>query len=91
MLEGIPNWEMMFNLLNIHSQAAHGVAEHQAAAPVTATATLRLEKLPRPIFLANTLLLPAHEKDDSIHIWFKNIISCNQRLNVIEYDFYRFK
>ena len=54
MLEGIPNWEMMFNLLNIHSQAAHGVAEHQAAAPVTATATLRLEKLPRPIFSLNS-------------------------------------
>ena len=50
--EGNPNWEMMFNLINIHSQAAHGVAGHQATAPVTATS--RLEKLPRPIFSLNS-------------------------------------
>ena len=43
---------MMFNLLNIPSQAAHGVAGHQATAPVTATS--RLEKLPRPIFSLNS-------------------------------------
>ena len=50
--EGTPNWEMMFNLLNIPSQAAQGVAGHQATAPVTATS--RLEKLPRPIFSLNS-------------------------------------
>ena len=52
MSEGTPNLEMMFNLLNIHSQAAHGVAGHQATTPVTATS--RLEKLPRPIFSLNS-------------------------------------
>ena len=43
---------MMFNLLNIHSQAFHGFAGHQATASVTATS--RLEKLPRPIFSLNS-------------------------------------
>ena len=50
--EGTPNWEMMFSLLNIHSQAGHGVAVHQAAAPVLATS--RLEKLPRPTLSLNS-------------------------------------
>jgi hypothetical protein len=48
MQEGTPNWEMMFNILNIHSKANHRVARHPATAP--ATAPSRLEKLPRPVF-----------------------------------------
>jgi hypothetical protein len=50
--EGTPNWDMMFNILNIHSQTKHGVAGHQAAAP--AATSSRLEKLPRPVFSLNS-------------------------------------
>ena len=54
--EGTPNWDMMFSILNIHSQTKHGVTGHQAAAPAAApsAAPSRLEKLPRPVFSLNS-------------------------------------
>ena len=51
--EATPTWEMMFNQLNLHTQAVHGVAGHQAVAAPTPT-TSKLEKLPRPTFTLNS-------------------------------------
>jgi len=55
--EGNPNWHMVFNLLNIHSQTAHiRITGHQAEAAAPVATPSRLEKqLSRPIFYLNSL------------------------------------
>ena len=48
---GVPTWENIITLLNIHSQVAHntqGMGAAVAAQPVT-----KLERLPRPTFSLN--------------------------------------
>ena len=49
---GVPTWENMITLLNIHSQAAHGIQGAGQAVAVAQPAT-KLEPVPRPTFTLN--------------------------------------
>ena len=47
--EGTPTWDMMYNILSLHSQTVHGATGQQQQQQQT-----KLEKLPRPTFSLNS-------------------------------------